>query len=303
MTVAAHRSPDVSLRARAVAGLTRLFPLASGAGSLGNHRLLRRLSGDPSGIAVARLSGGERLHVRLDDYVGRAAFFAGDLDPKVTWLCRRVLRAGDLAIDAGANQGVITVRMASSVGPTGRVLAFEPNPPLVDLLRQSIAQAALSQVTLHPIALGEQEAELELTVPDDNSGKASLAGSHLRGRHVRVPVRRLDDVLRDVPGPIRLLKLDVEGFEAPLLRGASRMLHDRPPAVIVFECNDHAAPIGQQAVPRLLDEAGYAIYSLPFAWVRPAIVPVDLGRPPDGHELVAVHRSAEHDTIVRRLRL
>ena len=104
------------MRAEAIAKVTRLYPFLSGCGSLANHRLIDRLAGKPKREAWAEVEGG-RLLVSLDDYVGRSAFYVGDLDRKVSAVVDRFVRPGDTVLDIGANIGLVSLRVAKRVGP------------------------------------------------------------------------------------------------------------------------------------------------------------------------------------------
>src|SRR5207302_6089399 len=100
--------------------------------------------------------------------------------------------------DIGANLGVVTLAMAKSVGPTGRVHAFEPNPRMQALLEQSINKS-YRHVTLHKIALGSEEAELVLYVPQVNCGAGSFVNYRNADHTEGVPckVRRLSDIAKE----------------------------------------------------------------------------------------------------------
>ena len=63
-------------------------------------------------LAWTRLGCGSEILVPLDDYVGRAAYFVGDLDRKISALIQRIVRSGDQVIDVGANLGVVTLHLA-----------------------------------------------------------------------------------------------------------------------------------------------------------------------------------------------
>lgn len=295
-----------SLRQRAIAALTRLYPLYSGRGRIANHPLVERLAGQSQAHVWSKITGGEVI-APLDDHVGRAAFFCGDLDPKVTWVFRKLLRRGDTVLDIGANIGVTTVAMASFVGTGGHVHSFEPNPVLQDMLRRVIARNQFGNVTLHPMALGSADGELELRVPKANFGMGSLV------RHANpddavhsVPVRRLTDVIAEEGiKSIRLIKIDVEGFEADVFSGAGEVLSQTKPQAILFELNQEAGEFGDQPVVRILNEAGYEFFTIPCCKVRMTLHPMDLrdALPPRGNDYLAVRRDELGQEIKERVGL
>ena len=118
--------------------------------------------------------GGGTLLAPLDDYVGRAAYYVGDLDRKITWLCGQIVQPGDTVLDVGANIGLVTLWLSHLVGPQGRVHAFEPQPDLQDLLQQTLERNDTKNVSLHRFALGSQPGEMELCIPDGNASRPSL---------------------------------------------------------------------------------------------------------------------------------
>ncbi|HEX4241668.1 MAG TPA: FkbM family methyltransferase [Steroidobacteraceae bacterium] len=290
-----------TLRQKLLSTLTRRYPFYSGCAALANHPWIDRLAGSSSEKTWARVCGGEVL-ASLDDFVGRAAFYVGDLDRKLSWIYRRLIRPGDTVLDIGANIGIVTVGMAKLVGSAGRVHAFEPNPRLTQRLHQVIDRNHLSQVTIHALALGAEAAMLDLHIPRDNAGAGSLIRK--RGRPceiVTVRVERLSAILE--PQPIRLIKIDVEGFEAEVFRGAEALLRAQP-AAILFELNGDEDRSGEAPLLQLLAAYGYAFLAIPKSLLRMRLVPIDHLSADEltGHDFLAVARS-HYDEVCARLRV
>jgi FkbM family methyltransferase len=267
------------MRAEAVAAVTRLYPFMSGCGMIANHRFVATLSGRSRREAWAQVEGGKLL-VHLDDYVGRAAFFVGDLDRKVSALVDRVVKPGDTVLDIGANIGLVTLRLAKRVGPTGTVHAFEPSPSIAARLRASLLVNSINNVRVHELALGDETGTLPITIPAGNAGMASMIAGRVIGETHQVPVKRLDDM--DV-GPIAFIKMDVEGFEEKVLRGFSGTLKRCPPRVILFEQND-----AREAPIELLIRHGYRISGVAKSLTRLRLHPITEWSPAY-NDYVAVH--------------
>jgi FkbM family methyltransferase len=139
-----------------------------------------------------------------------------------------LVRPGDLVIDAGANIGNHTVFFAGACDC--RVLAFEPVPEAFRLLEKNIADNGLSElVTAYPIALGDREGRASI---DLSAATHNLGGASLRAGAGEVTVRRLDDIIEGEARPA-LIKVDTEGFELPVLRGAERTLQASRPLLCV----------------------------------------------------------------------
>ncbi len=143
---------------------------------------------------------------------------------------RRHTRPGDLVCDVGANKGSYLYWMAKW---GGRAVAFEPQPGLASYLTQISAVLPLANVTVEQKAVSHRSGTLELYVPSVNSPGASLIP--IEGADtVSVPVVTLDDYFAP-SDRVAVLKIDVEGAELDVLKGAERVLtKDRP--ALLFEC-------------------------------------------------------------------
>jgi FkbM family methyltransferase len=255
-----------TIRQSLLAALTRRYPLYSGNIRLANHQLIRRLAGVNDELVWSPVRGGEVL-ARLDDLVGRTAFYTGDLDPKISWVCARIVKPGDTVLDVGANIGIVSLWLSKLVGPTGRVHAFEPNPELCEMLAQAIRRNEASNICPYAIALGARTDQLDLRIRSGNTGSGSLVPKDgLGGSKVfSVPVRTLDAVVAEERiESIRLIKIDVEGFEAEVFRGGLRVLQSTRPQAILFEFVERwEGRLSDQPVFRILQEAGYGFFSIP----------------------------------------
>jgi FkbM family methyltransferase len=139
------------------------------------------------------------------------------------------LKPGDTVVDAGANIGAHTVPYAKAVGETGRVLAFEPNLPAYFCL--AVNTRDLPQVQCGLCALGADFHTCSM-VPNLNAGASCLSGR----QHGEVDVFPLDALALT---RCDFIKMDVEGFEPFLIRGAIQTLKKFHP-LIFCELNDGA---------------------------------------------------------------
>jgi FkbM family methyltransferase len=134
---------------------------------------------------------------------------------------RRLAKEGDVVIDIGANVGTFTLAAANAVGRSGRVFAFEAHPRTAAYLARNVRLNALRNVVVTAAALGDRPGTLEFSEEryDDVNHVVE------KGTGVPVPVMRLDEVapLQEVER-IRCIKIDVEGYELPVLRGAERTI-------------------------------------------------------------------------------
>ena len=168
--------------------------------------------------------GDASVRVSRDDWIGRKAY-RGMYERAECAIIRASLPRGGVAVDVGANVGYLTAIMADAVGSSGRVFAFEPAPSTARMLVFNMSRNGFSQVVVREVALGDGPGSGALTPgAEGNSGLASLRPGH--GLSVEeVQVRTLDDELEASSAPaIDLLKVDVEGWESSVVKGAFETL-------------------------------------------------------------------------------
>lgn len=151
---------------------------------------------------------------------------------------RSILAPGDTAIDVGAHTGRHTLPIAEAVGPSGKVFSFEPLPFAHEALLGRLKTTRTTTVTLHNLALGEDEGETEFTVvPDfpEYSGfkERTYHSDTLRKEKIRVQVRRLDSFAEQIGKP-RYIKVDAEGGELTILRSGRALIAATQP-IVSFE--------------------------------------------------------------------
>jgi len=173
------------------------------------------------------------------------------------------LHPGDVYVDAGASVGQMTFHAARCVGPSGRVLAFEPARERYDDLVAGAAINRLDNVQPFCMGLADESGDRVLYL----RGSPSMADQTRTAHTARVPVRRLDDMLADHRvDRVRFVKIDVEGFEAEVLLGAKRLLASSRPPIICYEHGVHAH---SRSVPEILP-ADYALFQLSGSAHRPS---------------------------------
>jgi FkbM family methyltransferase len=165
------------------------------------------------------------------------------------------LRPDDLFLDVGANLGAYTVLASKVVG--ARTLAFEPVASTVERLREQIRVNGMDdRVTVLNAGVGSAPGELSFTTGGGPTNRVSLSPD--APGCVRVPVVRLDDV---VPPHQRVFaKMDVEGYEYEVLRGATRLLESTDLRGLIVELNDAVLQYGHrnEDVHALITAAGFA---------------------------------------------
>lgn len=196
-------------------------------------RLARRVEYGWSGAVSAE---GARFHLDpSDEVITRAILRDGTWEKAEIETVRRLLRPGDTFIDVGANVGWYTAVGSKSVGREGRVIAFEPAPGSLTYLRRTVAANGLRNVSVEPKALSDKPGTLELHIGATNKGHNSLLASTATDATVKVPAVTLDDYLSDIPGAVRLVKIDTEGAEGFILRGMAETFRKNPHMAVLME--------------------------------------------------------------------
>src|SRR6202163_1785872 len=171
---------------------------------------------------------------------------------------RRHLRPGDVACDIGANKGSFIYWLSWWVR-NGRVVAFEPQPELARDLLNICRVIKLGNVKVEAKAVYSQSGNRDLFLPKGHQPGASLHRTSLDAESfttLSVPVVALDDYFNE-SDKVTLLKIDVEGAEFEVLKGAERILRQHAP-LLVFECeNRHLGPRNVQDIFSYLGEFGY----------------------------------------------
>lgn len=178
----------------------------------------------------------------------------------------KLVRPGAVFVDAGANCGIYTVAAAHFTGPAGRVLAFEPGEHALQMLRRNVALNRCGHVRVFPVALAEKAGPARLYAHDHGSSSFSLGRAGAGDLpSVEVETATLDAILRQEGlSHVDVLKMDVEGAEELVLRGALELFRKCRPAVI-FEVNPEAiASLGLSARGAwdFLAGRGYRFYAM-----------------------------------------
>jgi FkbM family methyltransferase len=182
---------------------------------------------------------------------------------------QRLLRPGMTVLDIGAHHGLYTLLSAKRVGQRGRVIAFEPSPRECRRLAKHVRVNRCGNVEVEACAVGDRQGEAELFMVDgfrDWGNSLRPPAVPEPTRQVRVPVRRLDDVLAERGiERVDFIKLDAEGGELGVLEGAKRLLQTAPRPAILAEVEDiRTRPWGYQAreIIQLLARWNYRWFAL-----------------------------------------
>ena len=176
----------------------------------------------------ARSPNGDRfpflLHDGQDRFISQRIRKRGSWEPFETRVMLSLLHPGDVVVDIGANIGWYTITLALQIGGSGRIFAFEPEPDNADLLEQNVALNRLSNVKVFRCALSDTPGTLTLVKSITNMGDHRLSSQPANpALQVDVPVETLDRLVAigavDLTS-VRIIKIDTQGAEVLVLRGA-----------------------------------------------------------------------------------
>jgi FkbM family methyltransferase len=242
------------------------------------HKLMRTLG--PEHVATTYF--GARMHCNPHDLIQRMILYFGVWEPDVSSTIERNLESGDVFVDIGANVGYDTLLASARVGSAGRVVSIEASPRTFALLQRNLAlNAASSNVRAVNAAVSDRPGKLDLYEQDPgNIGAATTLPSRGGVPIETVEALPLDRILTaDEIRRLRLIKMDVEGAEPPILRQLLGQLALYPPTMdIVVE----ASPVDDFAAWRevfdALRAAGFSAWAIEndyaldwyLRWRRPA---------------------------------
>jgi FkbM family methyltransferase len=221
------------------------------------HNFLNRFSPEESEVFNCR--GALEGYRMCIDWRRFRSFVYGAWEPEVSRALTSAVRQGMTVFDIGAHIGYYTLLLAKCVGPNGRVFSFEPLPGNFDLLRKNVQLNNLTQVQTFNQAVFSRVGEITISVPDDqpNSGNGSVCLDE-GVQQFRVNAVSLDAFCEEFLIRPDVLKMDVEGAEYEVLRGAKRVIAQFRPKLLI-ELHHFDGNLAAHPVPDLVSGWGYHI--------------------------------------------
>lgn len=254
----------------------------------GKYRAVRWLGRHviPTEGLVAEVDPGVRLSLHPRDWIEYLLIREGCYEPLTLAFVSRNLRPSDHAIFAGVNNGLHVIVAARAVGDKGCVIGVDPQPGAMLRTRRNIdLNGVASSVRLVAAALGDEAALTHMPwAHPENPGAASLLDS---GPGLEVPVVTLAAVLEGLGSTtIRLMLLDVQGYEASALRGLNQ---HRPDVLIVEDSEEYLARAGSSRADLYsqMREMGYALHDVFGNEIA------ESGPPPAEFNVVGIRRGAD----------
>jgi FkbM family methyltransferase len=203
-----------------------------------------------------------------EDLIQRYIYVFGVWEPHLTYWIQDRLKPGDTFVDVGANIGYFTLLAASCVGQNGWSVAIEASPSIFDLLNENLELNNIgSRVRTVNLAASDQDGTLTVYGgPSGNLGMTTMVPNHDLQIETTISAKPLKDILTEgETAGARLIKIDVEGLEGPVVRGLLPILEScRKDLEIVLEVNGQAAPEGEKTadIVRQLTDQGFHTYEI-----------------------------------------
>lgn len=179
------------------------------------------------------------VHFPAHQYLGLIGLGPLEYEPVIAASFRKYIGSGDTVVDIGANIGMHTVLASSLVGPSGTVIACEPDPQSLVLLSKCVITNRLSNVKVYGLAIGDHAGSVDLHVDLRTARTTSLLPSAWSpDKQSRFPLRCGQSTLDRVTEALKavsLVKVDVEGAELAVLKGGQESIRRWRPVVLI-EC-------------------------------------------------------------------
>lgn len=222
---------------------------------------------------VVRTRHGFRMQVDVADWLGRHVYVTGEYEPSTTCVVKALLQPGGTFLDIGANIGYFTLLAAKCVGPSGKVLSFEPVPYVRERLISNVKLNRYRHCNVRSEAISNEAGEVQFYQgPADHVGISSLRKLDGECQILRVQTQKLDDVLPD-DLHVSMMKIDIEGAEFQALEGMQGCLGRCHPDLIIEVTRDYLQ--GMDHAPedllKILEPFGYRM----FAIGHDSLIPVE----------------------------
>ncbi|SRR5579875_623238 len=222
-------------------------------------RVYMRLHGYLRPVREGKTFFGAKVSCNIRDFIQRRIYFFNIYEPNLTYFFINTLRTGDLVVDVGANIGYFSLLASKLVGPSGKVISIEAAPQTFDLLRWNLERNACANVEALNVAATLNETTVEIVQRDvHNIGSNEIqisAGPKPGG----VAGRPVSAIMGGEISRVRLIKIDIEGSEAPVLEDIIAHIAEFPQRLtIVVEITENSAKYVEA-----FRQAGFQIAGLP----------------------------------------
>ncbi|MBG9377134.1 FkbM family methyltransferase [Panacibacter sp. DH6] len=210
-------------------------------------------------------AGGPAMRLYKDSILSKY-IYNGFEQAELTFV-QKVLKPGDTFFDIGSNMGFFALYAAQITGANGKVYAFEPTPVIYKRLTENISENNFSNVQAENIGLSDAKGFLKLFIAEaGKDGWNSFAKEKEGQQSIEVPVNTLDHYVESNnvdTAKIRFIKIDVEGWEIPVVRGALKTINAHDDIILMMEfteSNSKAAGYNIGDLYDIIEQQGFKWY-------------------------------------------
>ena len=234
------------------------------------------------GKLIERTPCGNKMYLSPhDEGISKELAVYGIHEPLATQLLRQEIKTGMHVIDIGANIGYYALQEAHLVGETGKVIAIEPVPDNVTLLRKNVEANGYRNVHIYPVAIGTKNGTTKIHISHE-SNLASLIPQDRHSTSVDVPVWTLDSLLEQEER-VDYIQMDIEGYEVEVIKGMIGILRKYRPGMFI---EIHTPIVGGESIIKFLKELkclGYKTkyvidkaFNSPLVWKKDAVETISI---------------------------
>jgi FkbM family methyltransferase len=226
--------------------------------------VINKLFKPKKGVITHTTPWGNKMEIDVNETIGNAIYSTRIYDLALSETLWRLIEPGNFVLDIGANIGYVSSLCSFKTGVNGKVWSFEPNPLIVKRLIKNIEYSNFKNIKLFPFALSDKNKEGFLEIPEIfsfNQGVAFVGSGENKSNAIKIDLKKLDDVV-PLDTIIDVLKIDVEGHELSVFKGAENLINKKLIANIIYEDHD---PYPSD-IAKFLLEKGYIIYRIEKGW-------------------------------------
>ncbi len=195
----------------------------------------------------------KNINLKLDihDYIGHFIYFGyKDLGHEKLM---ELIKPNNIIIDVGANYGTTILQFASLIGGNGRVFGFEPDPTNFEICNQNIKLNLFKNILVENLGLGNQQITTSLVVDTDSNRGGNRISNNINNKEAHlINVVKFDDwILQKNISKIDLIKIDVEGYELEVLKGAEQSIKKFKP-ILFIELDDNNLKLQNSSAKELI---------------------------------------------------
>lgn len=215
------------------------------------------------------------IQISIDEFLTGGYLHIGEINPFETKILRTILQDNDIFFDVGAYIGWYSLNASQKVGKKGKVFAFEPNPSVAKLLEANCRRNKFNNIIIQKVALSDSNGYQDFWMGgEDMLGslkKENTSRFSKKIKSIRVKINTLDTFFKERKiKKIRLIKIDAEGSDLQVIKGARSILKKFSPYLIieVFGLTQETDKKRDEEIISYLSRFGYKPYELTLDGLR-----------------------------------